>query len=82
MLIILPIWFAYKLQKQNGGLSKDEAMLLSSHALITAIILVDQMPNASMNPLYLLLSGALLGRVYDAQGKIKAKSTSVNLRQI
>jgi hypothetical protein len=82
MLIILPIWFAFKLQKQIGGVSKNEAMLLSAHSLITAIILVDQMPNASMNPLYLLLSGALLGRVYDLKQKMKLRSSSVKLKQV
>jgi hypothetical protein len=74
MLIILPIWFAYKVQSRKALESKTDSVLLSAHALIISIILIDQMPNASTNPLYLLLSGALLGRVYNLQENIEKES--------
>lgn len=70
LFIVIPLWLAYKL-KSNNNFPKNEAFLLASHALIVAIILLDQMPNASMNALYWLISGSLLGRVYDIRKNIK-----------
>ena len=68
--IIAPLWLAYKIQRRKKVLTPIEAKLLSSHALIVAIILVDQMPNASMNTLYWLIVGSLLGRVLYIKRKI------------
>ena len=42
---------------------RRDMFLLSSHALLVSIIFVDQVPNASLNPVYWMLVGALYGRV-------------------
>lgn len=44
---------------------KIQQFLLASHALIVSIILIDQLPNASMNYFYWFLAGTLLGRASD-----------------
>ena len=65
MFIVIPLFLAKKYHKLAKSRSYNEQFFLAAHALIVAIILVDQMPNASLNPLYWLLIGALLGRTYD-----------------
>lgn len=65
MFIIAPLWLSRKYHKLAKSKSYNEQFFLASHALIVALILVDQMPNASLNPLYWLVIGALLGRIYD-----------------
>lgn len=45
--------------------SKPEQTLLAAHALLVGIILIDQLPNASLSPWLWLLSGILLGRSED-----------------
>lgn len=65
LLVVLPIYLAYKVQKKDKDIDKKERALLAAHALIVSIILLDQMPNSSFNPLYILIVGSLLGRVYD-----------------
>ncbi len=42
--------------------SKPEQTLLAVHALLIGIIMIDQLPNASLAPWIWLLAGALLGR--------------------
>jgi len=42
--------------------SKPEQILLAAHALLVAIIMVDQLPNSSLSPWLWLLAGILLGR--------------------
>jgi len=42
--------------------SKPEQILLAAHALLVGIIMVDQLPNASLAPWLWLLAGILLGR--------------------
>ncbi|WP_152417527.1 hypothetical protein [Methylophaga lonarensis] len=61
-LITLPLWYAFKIQKRKTGIEQKQRIYLASLALILAIVLLDQMPNASLNPLYVFLAGALLGR--------------------
>ena len=73
LFFIIPLWLAFKL-RTHGNIPKKEGVLLSAHALIVAIILLDQMPNASMNALYWLIVGALLGRIFNIQESIKTGS--------
>lgn len=73
MFVVAPLWLARKYHKLAKSKSYEEQFFLASHALIVAIILVDQMPNASLNPLYWLVIGALLGRVYDLKSSEKAR---------
>jgi hypothetical protein len=75
LLVVLPLWVAYKVHKQHKDIDKKEQTLLAAHALIISIILLDQMPNSSINPLYLLLVGALLGRAHQLQSEIITKKT-------
>lgn len=42
--------------------SKPEQTLLAAHAVLVSIIMIDQLPNASLNPWLWLLAGILLGR--------------------
>jgi hypothetical protein len=72
LLMILPIWVAYSTHRTLRNDSKD-SRLLAAHSLITAIVLIDQMPNASITPFYLLLCGALLAR---ANSMKKAQKSS------
>lgn len=65
LFIIVPIWMAYKIRSKAKHLSKNESIFLASHALIVSLILLNQMPNASLNAFYWLVIGSLLGRVYD-----------------
>lgn len=69
LLVVLPIYAAYKIQKTNKEIGKNERVLLAAHALIISVILLDQMPNASFNPLYILLVGSLLGRAFEIQSQ-------------
>lgn len=72
--ITVPLWLAFNLQRKSDFLTRKQAKLLSSHALVVAVILLDQMPNASMNPLYWLLVGSLLGRVLYIKNQLKANN--------
>lgn len=71
LLIIIPIWLALRIRSRAKHISKNEKIFLASHTLIVSIILLDQMPNASLNPLYWLIIGSLLGRVYELHGMNK-----------
>jgi len=42
--------------------NKKEYTLLSAHALLISLVMVDQLPNATLDPWLWLLSGVLLGR--------------------
>jgi len=42
---------------------ENEKSLLLNHAILVSVIMIDQLPNASLSAWLLLLSGALLGRV-------------------
>jgi hypothetical protein len=71
LFVIVPIWMAFKVRTKAKHISKKESIFLATHALIVSLILLDQMPNASLNPLYWLIIGALLGRVYDLNEQVK-----------
>ena len=59
-LLFLSVWKAGK----SSSLLEDKVLitLLVSHALIISIIMIDQIPNASLTGLYIFISGSLLGR--------------------
>ena len=52
--------------------SSQELALLAAHALLIGIIMIDQLPNASLAPWLWLLAGILLGRSEDIMSKKKA----------
>jgi hypothetical protein len=60
-LLTLPVFRANAALKRVG--SMREKILLTALALIVAITVVEQLPNASLTPWSWLLVGALLGRV-------------------
>jgi len=55
-------------------LDRNKKILLLSHALIVTIIMVDQLPNASMGAWAMLLIGALLGRVRGVNLEVAKKN--------
>jgi len=57
--------------------NKKELNLLSAHALLVGIIMIDQLPNASLNPGFWLLAGALLGRTDEIE-----KTHSIRKKEI
>ncbi len=59
-LIFITIFLTVRVLKNTRN--SQEQFLLSSHALLVTIILVDQIPNSSLNPFYWLLIGSLYGR--------------------
>lgn len=62
LFIVLPIFAAYRVSAKSKNMSKESAILLATHALVASIILLDQMPNSSLNPLYWFFIGSLYGR--------------------
>lgn len=60
-LLALPIFFAARAVR--GIKDQRAGLLLAALALIQAVRIIDQLPNASINPWAWLLTGALLGRV-------------------
>lgn len=64
MFIALSIFYASKAVNilQRDRFRKDEALLLSAHALIVSLILIDQIPNSSFNYFYWFFLGVLYGR--------------------
>ncbi len=58
---------------------ENEKTLFSAHCLMVALIMLDQIPNHSENPLFWVLIGALAGRqAYIKQGLNKGPATSDN----
>ena len=49
--------------------NKKELSLLSAHALVVGISMVDQIPNSSLAPWIWLLAGVLLGRAEEILSK-------------
>jgi hypothetical protein len=64
-LIFYTLLFAYR--SLHLLVSNEEKIILSGHMLIVAIIFLDQIPNASTTPVYLLIIGSLLGRAEQIQ---------------
>lgn len=54
---------------------KKELNLLAAHAILVSLIMIDQLPNASLQPWLWLLAGILLGRSEDiiANNKISSR---------
>jgi len=71
--------------KKAAIISKDKKQktLLAAHALLVSIIMIDQLPNASLRPWLWLLVGILLGRaeqiIADSRKKITQLKVSVKL---
>ncbi|PTB82866.1 hypothetical protein C9933_00400 [Methylophaga nitratireducenticrescens] len=62
--VVMSTYLAYRTQKYLRGSEdeKNKQYLMSVHSLVVALILLDQMPNSSLHPLYWLVIGALFGR--------------------
>lgn len=63
--VLMAIYLSYKNQKYySNGNEEDKRTqyLMSAHSLIVALILINQMPNASLHPLYWLIIGSLFSR--------------------
>ena len=76
MLIVIPLWWANKYRKLIPADKVDEQNFFALHSVIAGLILVDQMPNASLNPLYWLIIGALVGRIYDIRHNSRRKTAT------
>jgi len=70
-LLFVSVLYANKAAKIIKSSSK-ELTLLAAHALLVSIVMVDQLPNASLEPWLWLLVGVLLGRSEDIMSKKKA----------
>jgi len=68
-LLAVSIFKGFKLAKITY--TPNERRLLFYHALIVVVIIIDQLPNASLAAWMLLLSGALMGRSNFTQSKDK-----------
>ncbi|WP_439503611.1 hypothetical protein [Methylophaga sp.] len=62
LFLFLPIWIVYRKNRYMHFGSNQAQILLAGNCLVLALIMVDQLPNASFNPLYWCLAGSLLGR--------------------
>jgi len=65
MVFLIPLLAVYKtINLQSSKYVKaDEVYLLAGHSLIIALLLIDQIPNASISPYFWLLIGGLWGRI-------------------
>lgn len=59
-ILALTIFKAYQASKRTRD--KSENLLLAGHAIIVSLIMIDQLPNASLAPWLWLLAGILYGR--------------------
>lgn len=62
LFLFLPVWVVFRRNKSMNFTHAQDRILLSSHSLIVALLMIDQLPNSSFNPLYWCLAGSLLGR--------------------
>ncbi|WP_417550273.1 hypothetical protein [Methylophaga sp.] len=62
LFLFLPVWIAFRRNKQMKFTSQQSQILFSGHCLAVGLLMIDQLPNASFNPLYWCLAGSLLGR--------------------
>jgi len=60
-----------------GLVNKIEYKLLGTHSLLLSLLMLDQLPNASINPLFWFMFGALVGRTRE----INFKGMSTNLEE-
>lgn len=63
--IIISVFMAAVACRRKSIASKQEINLLAAHSLIVGFILIDQMPNTSMNYFYWFFAGALYGRAEE-----------------
>lgn len=63
--IAISVFMAAKINRKHIISTSMERSLIAAHSLIVAFILLDQMPNASLNYFYWFFIGALYGRVDD-----------------
>lgn len=59
--------------------SEPEKKLFSAHALLVGIIMVDQLPNASLSPWLWLITGVLLGRSEEILAKKETKIVTASI---
>jgi len=64
-------------KSQNYLKSKNELILLSAHALLVSIIMIDQIPNASLAPWIWLIVGVLLGRAEEIIAESKNQKSVI-----
>lgn len=62
LFLFLPLWIVFRNYKKMNFSSHQSQTIMAGHTLIIALIMIDQLPNASFNPLYWILAGSLLGR--------------------
>lgn len=62
--VLMAIFLSYKNQRYLSGSDdeKSKHYLMAGHSLIITLVLVNQMPNASLHPLYWLMIGSLFSR--------------------
>lgn len=80
-LMAIPIFTSITAVKKAG--SNQEQIALAAHALLISMLVIDQIPNASLAPWLWLMTGALLGRNEEILSKPKiiptrAKETSMS----
>ena len=75
--VVMAIYLAYRSQNHLRGAEdeKNKQLLMSLHSLIVALILIDQMPNSSLQSLYWLIIGGLFGRYGEIQKESQIKKT-------
>lgn len=75
--VVMAIYLAYRSQKHLRGTEdeKNKQFLMSMHSLIVALILIDQMPNSSLQSLYWLIIGGLFGRYAEIRKETQIKKT-------
>lgn len=75
--VVMAIYLAYRSQNLLLGAEdeKNKQLLMSLHSLIVALILIDQMPNSSLQSLYWLIIGSLFGRYGEIQKESQIKKT-------
>lgn len=54
-------------------IEKPEEIMLAAHALMVGVIMIDQLPNASLAPWLWLMAGVLLGRSEDTLAQYEQK---------
>ncbi|WP_151669208.1 hypothetical protein [Nitrincola schmidtii] len=59
--VFISIWWASKITRIRSQLTSEQNMFISGHLLIVTIILIDQIPNASLSFFYWLIIGSLYG---------------------
>ena len=72
LFIVVPLLYAYRIQRRTQNITEREKLLLAGHSLLVSIILLDQIPNSSLNSLYWLIVGSLFGRVQSISEKPKS----------